>query len=88
MRLLLSAGLATATLATMTAHGFAQDAKPTHEVARDEICYENVPSSTSKTWRIARGSRVTKIRDEGSYTRIKPSSDPECSIATDALKAL
>lgn len=63
-------------------------AKATHQVVKDDVCWANVTDGASKKWDLKKGTNVTFIADQGSYTRISTADGVECSIATDSLKKI
>jgi hypothetical protein len=71
-----------------TTGAYAQPWKPTHRVIKTDVCWANVADSASKKWTVRKGATVAFIYDQGSYTRVRLRSGPECSIATGSIKKL
>jgi hypothetical protein len=82
-----SAMVVTASICAMSITAVAQ-AKATHQVIKDDVCWANVADGASKKWNLKKGTKVTFIADQGSYTRISTAEGVECSIATGSVQKI
>jgi hypothetical protein len=85
LRLLTAAGVISS---LVTTPAISQPTKPTHRLIKDDVCWANVTDGASKKWELKKGTEVTFVYDQGSYTRVKMADGDDCSIASDSIERI